>query len=62
MRDVRLVVVDREPLTLYEHGSFGTTFNPRLADWLRTDFRRLSTFRGTGPDPRTIDVWLRSSR
>ena len=62
MRDVRLVVVDREPLTLYEHGSFGTTFNPRLADWLQTDFRRLSTFRGTGPEPRTIDVWLRSSR
>ena len=57
--DVRLAVVDRTPLRTYEHGAFGTTFDRRLAGWLRRDFRRLETARGTGADPRQIDVWIR---
>jgi hypothetical protein len=61
MRDVRVVVVDRTPLTTYEHGAFGTTFATRIAEWLRRDFRRASTVTGAGTDPRTLDVWIRSA-
>ena len=57
--DVRLAVVDRTPLETYEHGAFGTTFDRRLAGWLRRDFRRLETARGAGAHPRQIDVWIR---
>jgi hypothetical protein len=61
MRNVRAVVVDRTPLTSYGHGPFGTTFDTRLAAWLKRDFRRASTVSGTGADPRTLDVWIRSA-
>ena len=61
MDDVRVVVVDRAPQTTYEHGAFGSTFAAGLADWLRRDFRRTATVRGSGPNPRTLDVWTRSS-
>ncbi|MDP9294795.1 MAG: hypothetical protein M3O90_10305, partial [Actinomycetota bacterium] len=59
LHDVRLAVVDRTPLRTYGHGAFGTTFDRRLAGWLRRDFRRLETARGPGADPRQIDVWIR---
>jgi hypothetical protein len=62
MKDVRVVVVDRAPQTTYEHGAFGTTFATGLADWLRREFRRAATVSGSGPNPRTLDVWTRSSR
>jgi hypothetical protein len=61
MDDVRVVVVDRAPQTTYEHGAFGTTFATGLADWLRREFRRTATVSGSGPNPRTLDVWTRSS-
>jgi hypothetical protein len=61
MRDVRVAVVDRTPLTSYEHGPFGSTFATHLAAWLKRDFRRASTVSGAGADPRTLDVWIRSA-
>jgi hypothetical protein len=61
MADVRMVVTDRTPLTTYEHGAFGTTFATRLRAWLDEDFRRLATVTGTGREPRTLDVWIKSS-
>lgn len=61
MKDVNVVVVDRTPQTTYEHGAFGTTFAAGLADWLRRDFSRTATVIGSGPEPRTLDVWTRSS-
>jgi hypothetical protein len=61
MGDVRLVVADRTPLTLYDHGSFGTTFDPVIADWLRTEFARVASPHGDGAAPRTLDVWRRTS-
>lgn len=61
MRDVRLVVTDRTPLRAYEHGGFGTTYDRRLAAWLRSEFRVVSTARGSGEGARTLDIWLRRS-
>ena len=61
MRGVRIAVIDRTPQITYEHGAFGTTFNQRLAAWLRRDFRRAATVRGAGSQPRTLDVWIRRS-
>jgi len=62
MGDVRLAVIDRTPLTLYEHGAFGETFAQTLGAWLRRDFTRIATLRGVGADARTIDVFRRGSR
>jgi len=59
MRDVRLVVTDRRPLTEYGQGAFGVTYNRRLGAWLRSDFRRVATFRGVGTDAVTLDLWQR---
>jgi hypothetical protein len=59
MRDVRLVVTDRAPLDTYEHGPFGTTYDRRIAAWLRSDFRRLTNARGGGAGAPTLDIWLR---
>jgi hypothetical protein len=61
MRRVRVAVVDRVELELYDHGAFGTTFASGVAAWLRRDFRRAATVHGSGPDARTLDVWIRSS-
>jgi hypothetical protein len=57
--DVRFAITDRTPLTTYEHGAFGETFNARLAGWLQSKFRRAGTLRGSGPNPRVLDVWQR---
>jgi hypothetical protein len=59
MRDVRLVITDGTPLNAYEHGPFGTTYDERIAAWLRSEFRVVSTARGSGPGARTLDIWLR---
>jgi hypothetical protein len=59
MRDVRLVIADRTPLDVYDHGAFGTTFDRRLARWLHDDFQRLPPARGRGAAPRIIDIWMR---
>jgi len=61
MRDVRLVVTDRAALDVYEHGPFGTTYDRRIAAWLRSDFRRLTNARGAGAatGALTLDIWLR---
>jgi hypothetical protein len=61
MRGVRVAIIDRTPQTTYEHGAFGTTFDQRLAAWLRREFRRVATVRGAGSQPRTLDVWIRRS-
>ena len=59
MRDVRLVITDGTPLNAYEHGPFGTTYDERIAAWLRSEFRVVNTARGSGPGARTLDIWLR---
>jgi hypothetical protein len=59
MRDVRLAVTDRTPLTTYRQGAFGTTYAAEVAGWIHRNFRRVSTLRGTGPNARVLDVWWR---
>ena len=54
-----LAVTDRTPLSIYQHGAFGTTYDRRIADWLRRDFDVVSTVSGTGEGARTLDIWLR---
>jgi hypothetical protein len=56
---VRLAITDRTPLERYHHGAFGRTFDRELARWLRADFRRTAVLRGSGPDPRILDLWQR---
>jgi hypothetical protein len=58
MRDVRAAVIDTHRFTEFGHGSFGETFDRRLAAWLRRDFRRVATLRGTGGE-RTLELWHR---
>ena len=31
----------------------------RLAAWLREDFERVEIVQGTGPEPRSFDIWAR---
>jgi hypothetical protein len=58
MRDVRAAVIDTHRFTEFGHGSFGETFDRRLAAWLRRDFRRVATLRGTDGS-RTLELWQR---
>lgn len=58
---VRLAVIDRTPQDTYDHGAFGTTFDSRLAAWLRREFRRVRTVSGTGPGARKLDILERTS-
>ncbi len=62
MRDVRIAVTDRRPLTEYGRGAFGTDFNRRIGAWLRSDFRRVTTLRGAMDGAPTLDVWQRSTQ
>jgi hypothetical protein len=62
MRDVRVVVTDRTPLTAYGHGAFGATFDRRLKAWLDRDFERTAIARGSGDGALTLDVWTTRSR
>jgi hypothetical protein len=57
--DVDVAVVDRRKLALYGQGAFGTTFDKTLGAWLRREFRRVETVRGTGPGARVLDVYQR---
>lgn len=61
MRDVDVAVIDRRPLTEYGHGRFGTTFDTRIAAWLRSNFHRTATFAGAGPSAATLDLWERTT-
>jgi hypothetical protein len=61
MDDVQLAIVDRTPQTTYEHGSFGTTFDRRIAAWLQREFRRTAVLR-SAPGARTLDIWTRRDR
>ena len=41
MGNVRVVVTDRTPLTTYQHGPFGTTYDRRIAAWLQAGLPKL---------------------
>lgn len=58
MRDVRLAVIDTHRFTEFGHGRFGETFDRGLAAWLRRDFFKVATLRGTD-DSRTLELWHR---
>jgi hypothetical protein len=59
LHNVTFAITDRTPMTTYEHGAFGETFDRTLARWIRMDFSRTATLRGSGSDPRVLDVWQR---
>jgi hypothetical protein len=59
LRDVRLVAIDRAPLTVYEHGPFGSTFDRRLAAYVRRNYRHEATFTGVGSAARHIDLYVK---
>lgn len=56
---VRLVVTDRRTWKGYGHGAFGETFQRHVAAWLKSNFVLQRTLRGSGGDPRTLDIWIR---
>jgi hypothetical protein len=56
---VRLVVTDRREWKGYGHGAFGDTFQKHVAAWLHDNFDLKRTLRGSGGDPRTLDIWTR---
>jgi hypothetical protein len=56
---VRLAVIDRRTFPEYGHTSFGGSFDRVLAGWLHEKFVHARTLRGSGPAPRTLDVWIR---
>jgi hypothetical protein len=62
MRDVRVAVTDRAPMTQYGHGGFGATFDRRLMAWLDRDFQRTAIARGPEDGSLILDVWTRRSR
>lgn len=56
---VRLVVIDTHPFVDYGHGSFGATFDRRLARWIHGNFTRVNTFKGGTADSPNIEIWSR---
>lgn len=60
LHGVTLAITDRTPVTTYEHRAFGESFDRTLARYIRTEFRRTAVLRGSGPNPRVLDVWQRS--
>jgi len=56
---VRLVVIDTHPFVDYGHGSFGVTFDRRLARWIHSNFTRVNTFKGGTADSPHIEIWSR---
>jgi hypothetical protein len=59
---LRLAIVDRRPLTRYEHGTWGVEYDRLMGAWLRKNFTHTTTLRGPsagGEEPRILDVWLR---
>ena len=63
-RRVRLAITDRTPLSRYRRGAFGVGYDRLLGAWLRRDFTRLTTLRGTDAagHERSLDVWLRRTQ
>jgi hypothetical protein len=61
MDHVRLAITDRTPLALYDQGAFGTSYDQRIAAWIRREFRHAATLRGAGQDDLSLDVWIRRS-
>jgi Dolichyl-phosphate-mannose-protein mannosyltransferase len=61
LADVRVVITDRRPLRIYGRGAFGDDFNRRIGAWLRAEFRRVATFRGSGLGAPVLDLWQRSA-
>ena len=62
MGDVRLAVTDRRNLTEYGQGAFGESYNRRLGAWLRSDFKRVATYRGSASSGVILDLWQRSAQ
>jgi hypothetical protein len=59
---LRLAIVDRKPLTRYEHGTWGVEYDRLVGAWVHRNFTHVTTLRGRsagGNEPRTLDVWLR---
>lgn len=61
LADVDLVLIDRTPLSVYEHGAFGTTFDRELAAWVHQHFERTASLSGSGTDALVIEAWRRRS-
>jgi hypothetical protein len=59
LHNVTFAITDRSPMTTYDHRAFGESFHRTLAHWIRTEFRRTAVLRGSGGDPRILDVWQR---
>jgi hypothetical protein len=59
LRGVRMAIVDRTPLTLYEQGAFGTTFDRKLAAALARDFRSAGALDAAGSNERKLDALVR---
>jgi hypothetical protein len=59
---VRLAIVDRRPLTRYDHGAFGIEYDRLVGAWLHKSFSHIKTLSGPSAgtqEPRILDVWLR---
>lgn len=63
-RGVRLAITDTTPLARYRRGAFGVGYDRLLGAWLRRDFTRFTTLRGTDAagHERTLDVWIRRTQ
>jgi hypothetical protein len=62
---LRLAIVDRRPLTRYDHGTFGVEYDRLIGAWLRRNFIHTKSLRGPavgGEQPRILDVWQRRTR
>ena len=57
--DVRLVLTDTREWTSYGEGAFGVTFDRALGRWIASNFVREKTLTTGGPEPRTINLWVR---
>jgi hypothetical protein len=58
---VPLIVIDRRKYAEYGHGAFGETFDQHVYAWVKRHYERAAVLRGKGSDPRTLEVWRRSS-
>ena len=56
---VRLAVIDTRNWIGYGHSSFGGSFDRTIAHWLKSHFTRLQVIRGTGDEPRVLEIWKR---
>ena len=63
---VRLILTDNRTWPGYDHRAFGETFDVSLANWIKSNFRRVATFTVPAHDTyeevkpeRTLLVWMR---